>query len=332
VAAVVLVAMVAFHLFDYTTAVTWAEITDPLMKAQTATLDVVTEYQGVRTEAAFMVMGQQMRCETKSPHKLPVIIVDYERLQMQYLIPEKKQAVLIDLQTFAGEVPENYLASIRNVITELENDPDARIERLPDSEIDGVPAVVFRATIGDEEMTVWAHPETLIPIRLEQISMGVTVVCTNLQFDVPLDPSMFSMDIPDGYSTVSGQLDFDDSAEKEVLEGLRIWAHILEDDQFPEDLTFATYEKMPGLKKKLKEGTLKLSEQDKVDMGLKMGPLFGFLMSLKPEQDWQYVGAGVPFGDATKPVCWYRPIGSETYRVIYGDLSIRDVPEEELPQ
>jgi hypothetical protein len=253
---------------------------------------------------------------------------------MQYLIPDRKQAVLIDLEELAKteEAPENYLESIRDMIHRIESDPDASIERLPIREIDGRNALGFQIQDSRGEMTVWADPKTLFPVRLEQTYMGLHIICTHFQFDIELDPSLFSMDIPAGYTTASGQLEFEDHGEKGLLEGFRIWAQILEDNQFPKDLTFATYQKMPGLKKKIQEGTLKLTHQEKVDLGIKMGPFFRFVMSLKPKQDWHYVGASVKFGDATKPVCWYKPIDSETYRVVYGDLSIRTVRAEDLPK
>ena len=44
------------------------------------------------------------------------------------------------------------------------------------------------------------------------------------------------------------------------------------------------------------------------------------------------VGEDVEFGDADTPVCWWKPPGSKTYRVIYGDLSIRDVEPNDLPE
>ena len=37
-------------------------------------------------------------------------------------------------------------------------------------------------------------------------------------------------------------------------------------------------------------------------------------------------------GDAGKAIYWYQPEGSETYRVIYGDLSVKDVTPENLPK
>ena len=48
--------------------------------------------------------------------------------------------------------------------------------------------------------------------------------------------------------------------------------------------------------------------------------------------DWHYAGCGVKLGDAEKVIFWYRPRDSETYRVVYGDLSVKDVVPENLPK
>lgn len=48
--------------------------------------------------------------------------------------------------------------------------------------------------------------------------------------------------------------------------------------------------------------------------------------------NWHYAGSGVKLGDASKPIFWYQPQGSQTYRVIYGDLSAKDVAPENLPK
>ena len=49
------------------------------------------------------------------------------------------------------------------------------------------------------------------------------------------------------------------------------------------------------------------------------------------DSDQHYAGAPVDLGDADAPVFWYRPEGSETYRVIYGDLTVGDAGGNELP-
>ena len=57
-----------------------------------------------------------------------------------------------------------------------------------------------------------------------------------------------------------------------------------------------------------------------------------FVMTLAAESNWRYTGENVNFGDADTAVFWYQPAGSQTYRVIYGDLSIKDVEKSDLPQ
>jgi len=53
---------------------------------------------------------------------------------------------------------------------------------------------------------------------------------------------------------------------------------------------------------------------------------------LQSENDLHYVGNGVKLGEGESEVFWYRPDGSEAYRVIYGDLSVKDVAPENLPK
>ena len=35
-------------------------------------------------------------------------------------------------------------------------------------------------------------------------------------------------------------------------------------------------------------------------------------------------------GQADVPICWWKPEGSQTYRVIFGDLSQRDLDKADL--
>ena len=50
-----------------------------------------------------------------------------------------------------------------------------------------------------------------------------------------------------------------------------------------------------------------------------------FALNVLPKDaDAHYAGKGVKFGAADKPIFWYRPKDAKTYRVIYGDLSVRE--------
>jgi len=57
-----------------------------------------------------------------------------------------------------------------------------------------------------------------------------------------------------------------------------------------------------------------------------------FIRFFKGEGKWHYAGKGIKLGDADKAIFWYQPKGSQTYRVIYGDLHVEDVAQENLPE
>jgi len=48
---------------------------------------------------------------------------------------------------------------------------------------------------------------------------------------------------------------------------------------------------------------------------------------------FHYLGKGVKLGDKGRIVCWYKLKGAnaKTRRVVYGDLSVKDVASEDLP-
>ncbi len=57
-----------------------------------------------------------------------------------------------------------------------------------------------------------------------------------------------------------------------------------------------------------------------------------FVQTLPASSNWFYAGKGVKLGDADRAIFWYRPQGSDAYRVVYGDLSIKVLSEENLPK
>jgi hypothetical protein len=76
----------------------------------------------------------------------------------------------------------------------------------------------------------------------------------------------------------------------------------------------------------------KTSEQDQMQHAMKMARGMVFITSLPAESNWNYAGENIKFGDAQTPIFWYQSTGSQTYRIIYGDLSVKDVAPEDLPK
>ncbi len=326
---IVLVAAGIHFLAGTTESVVWADVVRPILTARTVVFNV--EGENVPITRVMNMGTQQVRGEVLSPDGKTVqaIVIDFDASRMLQLIPSKKTAVLIDLKD-VPEKPENVLEELRNIVTEIQNDPNVSVEPLGEKEIDGRIAKGFRATGPDGELTVWADPQTALPIRIEQKWRQVQFVYSDFQFDIEMDESLFSMEIPEDYSELpSGELPIESSTEQDLVESLRIWAEVILDGVFPRDLSTQVYQDDVN---KNREKFAKLRKEERLELAMKLGPGFIFFNLLKAENDWHYVGKNVKLGDSESPVCWYRPEGSETYRVIYGDLSIKDVAPANLPK
>jgi outer membrane lipoprotein-sorting protein len=316
-----------------TESVAWADVVRPILTARTVVFNIITvEGENVPINRVMSMGTQRVRNEMLSPDGKTVqviTILDYDTFRMLQLIPKKKTAVLIELKDVPEE-PENILEELRNVVTEIQNDPEISVEQLGEKEIDGRVVTGFRARNPDGEFTVWADPQTALPIRIEQQWRQMQFVYTDFQFDTEMDESLFSMEIPEGYSALpKAELPIASSTEQDLVETLRIWAEVILDGVFPRDLSGQVY--VDDVKKN-REKFVKLQDEQKLELAMKLGPGFIFVQLLKAENDWHYVGKNVKLGDSESPVCWYRPKDSETYRVIYGDLSVKDVAPANLPK
>jgi hypothetical protein len=216
---------------------------------------------------------------------------------------------------------------------ELKDSPD--VKELGEQEIEGQKAIGFAGRgNNNQELKIWADPKTAVPIRVE-LRLGFPAVFKNFQFDVPIKDSQISMDVPDGYTLDEAEIDFTKGTEEDFIESLRIFAEVLLGGTFPEAVGTESFMKqMPLLGEKLAQSGL--SEDEAAKLGAKLGTTLPrgmfFLQLLETEDKYYYAGKGVKLGDAGKAIFWYRPEGAEAYRVIYGDLSVKDVSEENLPK
>jgi hypothetical protein len=206
-------------------------------------------------------------------------------------------------------------------------------ESLGDMEINGRKAIGFRFVKDNKEIMVWVDSDTALPIQIEsKANDGTeTLTLTNITFGVELDDQLFDMTVPDDYlamnmSTEEFTIPFE-LTEKHLVEGLKIAAGH-RGGKFP------TYfgRGRPGQEAIDKS----LEEQSRIvapiedDFAIMLAT--EYFVRLPKGSEWQYVGEDVKLGDAKKPVCWWKTPESKTYRVIYGDLSIRDVEPSDLPE
>ena len=330
-AAVVVIAgvLIVMHFVGLSTAtVTFADVIKPILNAQTAELDIIIGEEGEGPVIHDMVMGSRIR-RTLSNVEGVVAIIDLQEGRILQLTHEKNEAAYIDLKDWSS-IP-NYMERLRNVIDGLQAHPEFKVEELGEQEISGQKLIGFRAMHPKAEITIWADPETALPVRIESTGGQMKLITRNLKFDVPMDESLFSMEVPPEYKQQETELDLHGATEEDFIEGLRIMAEVFGDGQFPDSVALEDYLKQaPAIVKKCEE--LGLSEQEQTELGLKLQNYLLFIRFFKGEGQWHYAGNGVKLGDADTAVFWYRPEGSETYRVIYGDLRVEDVSPENLPE
>jgi outer membrane lipoprotein-sorting protein len=311
---------------------TFADVIKPILNARTVVYDFIIGDE--KSNPVIMhetVVGQRIR---RTISNLPGMtqIIDMETGKMLVLQDADKTAVYVDIKGQLQEMTRGYIEFVREVLMELKD--SQKVVNLGEQEIEGQKAIGFSGRgNNNQELKIWADPKTAVPIRVElRLGREFFVVLKNFKFDVPIDDSQISMDVPPGYTLQEGEVDFTKGTEEDFIESLRIWAEVLLDGNFPEVVGTEQYMKqVPLLGEKLVQSGLSDEE-----VGKKVGLIFPramfFLQTLEIDDKYHYAGKGVKLGDADKAIFWYQPKESESWRIIYGDLSVKDVAEENLPK
>jgi len=210
---------------------------------------------------------------------------------------------------------------------------DEAEENLGEMEINGRKAVGFRIVKDNKEIMVWADPETALPIQIEsKANDGTeTLTLTNITFGVELDDQLFDMTVPDdclamNMSTEEFTIPFE-LTEKYLVEGLKIAAGH-RGGKFP--TFFGRGRPSKEARDKHVEESSRIVAPVEDDFACMLAT--EYFKRLPKGSEWQYIGEDVQLGDANTPVCWWKPPGAKTYRVVYGDLNIRDVEPGDLPK
>jgi hypothetical protein len=329
VAAVVVVAILLGLQFVGSSGVTFAQAIQPILNASSAVFDIIVGVEEPNTPVIRdMVVGSRIR-RTISNFPGNVSIIDLESKRILNLTEEKKEAAYIDLKGLPA-IP-NYLELLKNTIVRLEESPHFVVEDLGTRQIDGRQAVGFLAKHPQIEVTVWADAKSGLPVRIESKEGQLNVTCRNIQFDAPLDEALFSMEVPDGYKLQQMELDLNSATEADFVAGLRLFAGTFNDGAFPDGVAVdEVLKQIPSITKKIE--AMKLSSEEELALGKKLQQFLLFTRFFKGDGKWYYRGQGVKLGEADKAIFWYRPKGSQTYRVIYGDLRVEDAVPENLPE
>jgi hypothetical protein len=329
-AAAVIIIAVLIGINPFRSTITFAEVIKPILNARTVVLDFIVGSEETGPVMHDIVVGSRIRRTFSNMDT--IMIINLENAKMLTLDPPSKVAVYVDIQGPLREGTRNLIEFVRNAVIRVKDQPDIPVQELGQREIDGQKAVGFLVRGHNEEVTIWADAKTATPIRIELLYGQTLYILKNIEFDVPVDESLVSMDVPAGYTVSDKQFDMTQFTEQDFITSLRLYAEHLLAGSFPQSLSLEDLmNQTPRIGEKI--GQLNISDEEKTQLGMTLGRGFVFFQQLGPNGvDWHYAGSGVKLGEADKAIFWYQPKGSQTYRVIYGDLSVKDVAPENLPK
>jgi outer membrane lipoprotein-sorting protein len=234
-------------------------------------------------------------------------------------------------------------------------------------EIDGKTRNVFVVEEDFRKTTIWVDPETDLPMRVERVWLppdpskditvpvmsldekdfggkhdirtisitgdGVqrkhTIVWNDFVWNPDLDDALFSLDPPEDYSIEEFLHDISDTDEDGLINALAFWTE-MSGGLFPFNINEL------GDPNKVKPMLIEKFDRDgdpkeEFDQAMKqMNALLQglwFAQKCKVQSNWHYTGRNVRLGESDKRICWWKSEDSDTFRVIYGDLSLADFNE-----
>ena len=329
-AAIIIVGLVIISQFLGGT-VTFAQVIEPILNARTVVFDLFVGEDETGPVIHDIMKDSSIR-RTMSNMPNNIMIIDLDSTKMLTLDPQTKGAAYVDIEGALQEGTRSYLVLVRETVTKLKDHPEWQITELGEQEIDGQRAIGFHVSGRDQQLTVWADPRMAVPIRIElRRRQSVIAIFKNIEFDVPVDDSLVSMDVPAGYTLHEGELNLSDFNEQDFIETLRMWAELLHDGKFPDRLSAEDFmAQVPLAGAKIDQ--LDISDEQKLQRGMQLGRGITFFQFLRHQNEYYYAGKDVALGDAEKAIFWYLPEHSRNWRVIYGDLSVKDVAPENLPK
>jgi len=270
-----------------------------------------------------------------------ILVFDLAVPKSLTLVPEKKYAIERTYDMSPASDPDIF-----RMANSMQNMPSGGkgVQEIGIQEIDGHVTKGFRSKSEYNDITIWADINTKLPVQLEIIHVrtGRKIIISDLEFDVDFDEALFSTTAPEGYTVekldkgeVTELTKFAQSTtEEDLVEGLRALAIFL-DGRFPPEIELEKIR--TTLREYIKQNNLSDSEVEKrlAPVSEKYTKAYWYIRQLKGEMevsDFHYAGEGVKLGDSDIPVIWWLPKDSQTYRIIYGDLNIRDMAPENLPR
>jgi len=328
------------------TALAFTNVAEALSEVQSArwkTTTVVKWPQGepkTMHEIGMFLAPSHERKEFTVEGEKSISIFDARKNKTLALVPATKTAMVMSFKDSPRGAGGSTFLDLRRIVVDAQSGGPAIAESVGVKVIDGRRAEGFVLQIGATEVTIWADPKSSLPIRVENVTSGATevrIVMTDFEVGVDLDESLFSLDVPEGYTVQEMQLELPKKLLVPLANTLGLAAE-LNGGVFPPSLRGEhgidgiLPRIAPALEKKYEKDSPELRKAGG-ELAAKIGGTFAILNLLGPEHDWHYAGKDVKLNTPNRPIFWWKPtMISDDYEVIYADLSVKDVAPEDVPK
>lgn len=206
------VAVIFLTLGDGGASITWADVQERIRNVRTMTLMATIKKEGSPSMEMKMMFKEPglMRYESSSGSLKSVMILDARKNKRIVLldIGTQKSAFASDNTGLSAEFRQKKGAIAQNFLTEFKKLIEESETELGEKEIDGRVVKGYRVEKGNMVSTIWVDAKTAQPVEMivTMPRRETEMTMSDFEFDVELDDSLFSLDIPKEYTDGNMQL------------------------------------------------------------------------------------------------------------------------------
>lgn len=322
------------------------QVIEKTRTAKTITYDVAIVRSGSGSTLRYSVMISGARRREVDEQDESITIRDEQSGESIKLYPAEKRAVVIKptssrpASQSTGEGLD-LARQFEKVHAAMRAGAEKKLGR---KQIDGRACTGFEKLHEGVRTTIWVDEASLLPVQVENVIVPLEdqpTIFSNIRFDVDLDPTLFDLMPPSDHRVqqfkpitvavptgtgpaplLPGQPGHQPATERDVIEYLRYVA-VENGNVFPTPEGF-----LASLPPTHKHRPPSEAEQKTIGAAVQRMMLYQrlslYLASQKAVQPI-YLGEGVKLGDASKPVFAWASPDTKQARVVYGDLSVRDL-------
>lgn len=245
------------------------------------------------------------------------------------LIPLSKTALVTEP---APVLPEHSMKHPLEWLEKLKMHGDKADKQLGKKVLEGRNVEGFEVQQGQATYTVWVDPQTktLVQVESDMPVKGSSIkksVQSEFRFNEKLDESLFSFSVPQGYrAQKQGGIPQVPGGEISIVGALRGYTK-RSNGKFPKSIS--DWGEWAVLFSFGSQGRAKLDQETTETMS-HLGSILPFLTRM-PKENYDYLGSGKSVHDKRCLVFWYRNDKGKL-RGIYNDLSVADLPEQDVPK